>query len=38
LPNCEFVALESNHFEPYTGARFEQSIKIQVDFLERKLL
>jgi dipeptidyl aminopeptidase/acylaminoacyl peptidase len=38
LPNCEFVALESNHFEPYTGARFEQSIKIQIDFLERKLL
>jgi dipeptidyl aminopeptidase/acylaminoacyl peptidase len=36
LPNCEFVALESNHFEPYTGARFEQSIKIQIDFLERK--
>jgi dipeptidyl aminopeptidase/acylaminoacyl peptidase len=38
LPNCEFVVLESNHFEPYTGARFEQSIKIQIDFLERKLL
>ena len=38
LPNCEFVVLESNHFEPYTGARFEQSIKKQVDFLERKLL
>lgn len=38
LPDCEFVVLESNHFEPYTGARFEQSIKIQIDFLERKLL
>ncbi|MDI6741854.1 MAG: alpha/beta fold hydrolase [Smithella sp.] len=38
LPNCEFVALETNHFEPYTGARFEQSIKIQIDFLGRKLL
>ena len=37
LPNCEFVVLECNHFEPYTGARFEQSIKIQIDFLERKL-
>lgn len=38
LPNCEFVVLESNHFEPYTGAIFEQSIKIQIDFLERRLL
>jgi dipeptidyl aminopeptidase/acylaminoacyl peptidase len=37
LPICEFVVLECNHFEPYTGARFEQSIKIQIDFLERKL-
>jgi len=38
LPDCQFVVLESNHFEPYTGAHFEQSIKIQIDFLERKLL
>lgn len=38
LPDCEFIVLESNHFEPYTGARFEQSIKIQIEFLERKLL
>ncbi len=38
LPNCEFVVLDCNHFEPYTGERFEQSIKIQIDFLERKLL
>lgn len=38
LPHCEFVVLECNHFEPYTGTRFEQSIKIQINFLERKLL
>lgn len=38
LSECEFVALDCNHFDPYTGARFEQSIKIQIDFLERKLL
>lgn len=35
---CEFTVFDCNHFEPYTGARFEQSIKIQVDFLERNLL
>lgn len=37
LSDCEFVVLECNHFEPYTGARFEQSIRIQISFLERKL-
>jgi pimeloyl-ACP methyl ester carboxylesterase len=38
LPRGELVVLECNHFEPYTGTWFEQSIKIQIDFLERKLL
>ena len=38
LPNGTLVELDCNHFEPYTGARFEQSIKIQVDFLEKHLL
>lgn len=38
LPKGELVVLECNHFEPYTGIWFEQSIKIQIDFLERNLL
>ena len=37
LPRCEFVVFDCNHFEPYTGERFEESVKIQADFLERNL-
>ncbi len=37
LTNGELVELDCRHFEPYTGARFEQSIKIQIDFLEKQL-
>ena len=38
LPRCEFVVLDCNHFEPYTGALFEKSVEMQADFLERNLL
>lgn len=38
LPKGELVVLDCNHFEPYTGERFEQSIKVQIDFLEKQLL
>ena len=39
LPNGRFELLDSNHFEPYTGAVFEKNISLQIDFLkEVKLL
>lgn len=38
LPDCEFIEMPCNHFEPYTGTHFEEFAARQADFLEHHLI